>query len=82
MPRNLPLTHLIYEVLKERKQMDDQELYEELSSKVQDLSLSEMEKALMKLEVMGKIVTSSSGRKGGLLIELVTERRYVTPDEE
>jgi len=82
VPRNLPLTHLIYEVLKERKQMDDQELYEELSSKVQDLSLSEMEKALMKLEVMGKIVTSSSGRKGGLLIELVTERRYVTPDEE
>ncbi|RDD54164.1 MAG: hypothetical protein BA066_00970 [Candidatus Korarchaeota archaeon NZ13-K] len=69
-------------MLKERKQMDDQELYEELSSKVQDLSLSEMEKALMKLEVMGKIVTSSSGRKGGLLIELVTERRYVTPDEE
>ncbi|MCS7102429.1 MAG: hypothetical protein NZ992_00930 [Candidatus Korarchaeum sp.] len=82
MPKNLPLTHLIYEILKERTQIDDQELYEILSSKVQDISLSDVEKALLKLEVMGKIIASSSGKKGGLLIELAAERKYVTPDEE
>lgn len=82
MPKNLPLTHLIYEIVKERTQIDDRELYEILSSKVQDISLSEIEKALLKLEIMGKIVTSSSGKKGGLLIELAVERKYVTPDEE
>ncbi|MEM0017735.1 MAG: hypothetical protein QXJ48_04325 [Candidatus Korarchaeum sp.] len=82
MPKNLPLTHLIYEILKERTQIDDQELYEILSSKVQDISLSEVEKALLKLEVMGKIVASSSGKKGGLLIEIAAERKYMTPDEE
>lgn len=82
MSKNIPLIHLIYEIVKEKGQISDQELYETLSSKVQGISISEVEKALMKLEVMGKIVASSSGKKGGLLIELATERKYLTPDEE
>lgn len=82
MSKDLPLTHLIYEIVKEKGQIDDQELYEMISSKVRGISLSEVEKALLKLEVMGKIAVSSSGKKGGLLIEIATERRYVAPDEE
>ncbi|MCC6028805.1 MAG: hypothetical protein LM591_01500 [Candidatus Korarchaeum sp.] len=82
MAKNFPLIYIIYEIVKERGSIDDLELFEILSSKLQRVSLSEIEKALLKLEVMGKIVTSSKGKKGGLLIELAGERKYITPDEE
>ncbi len=82
MSKGFPLIHIIYEIVRERGSIDDLELFEVLSSKLQGVSLSEIEKALLKLEVMGKIVTSSKGKKGGLLIELAEDRKYIMPDEE
>ncbi len=82
MSKGSPLIHIIYEIVRERGSIDDLELFEVLSSKLQGVSLSEIEKALLKLEVMGKIVTSSKGKKGGLLIELAEDRKYIMPDEE
>lgn len=75
---------VIYDILRKKKVMIDRDLYDLVSSKIPGVSFSQVEEALLKLEVMGKISTSSSGKKGELLVELVGsgERRYLTPDEE
>ncbi|MDK2384399.1 MAG: hypothetical protein QI199_06290 [Candidatus Korarchaeota archaeon] len=82
MSRNLPLLTVVYDVVRSKKVINDRDLYELVSSKIPGVSLSQIEEALLKLEVMGKVVTSASGKKGELLIEIAGERRYLTPDEE
>ncbi|MDK2371917.1 MAG: hypothetical protein QI197_00805 [Candidatus Korarchaeota archaeon] len=82
MSRNLPLLTVVYDVVRSKKVINDRDLYELVSSKIPGISLSQIEEALLKLEVMGKVVTSASGKKGELLIEIAGERRYLTPDEE
>ncbi len=82
MSRNLPLLTVIYDVVRSKRVINDRDLYELVSSKIPGVSLSQIEEALLKLEVMGKVVTSASGKKGELLIEIAGERRYLTPDEE
>ncbi len=82
MSRNLPLLTVVYDVVRSKKVINDRDLYELVSSKIPGVSLSQIEEALLKLEVMGKVVTSASGKKGELIIEIAGERRYLTPDEE
>ncbi len=82
MSRNLPLITVVYDVVRSKKVINDRDLYELVSTKIPGVSLSQIEEALLKLEVMGKVVTSASGKKGELLIEISGERRYLTPDEE
>ncbi len=82
MAKSLPIITVVYDVVRSKKVINDRELYELVSSKIPGVSLSQVEEALLKLEVMGKVVTSASGKKGELLVELAGERRYLTPDEE
>ncbi len=82
MSRTLPLLTVVYDVVRSKKVINDRDLYELVSSKIPGVSLSQIEEALLKLEVMGKVTTSASGKKGELLIEIAGERRYLTPDEE
>ncbi len=78
----LPLITVIYDIVKSKGAIKDRELYDLVSSSIPGVSFSQIEEALLKLEVMGKIVASSSGKKGELLIEISGERRYLAPDEE
>ncbi len=82
MSRNLPLLTVVYDVVRSKRVINDRDLYELVSSRIPGVSLSQIEEALLKLEVMGKVITSASGKKGELLIEISGERRYLTPDEE
>ncbi len=82
MAKVLPLITVIYDIVKNKGTINDRELYDLVSSKIPGVSFSQIEEALLKLEVMGKIVASSSGKKGELLIEISGERRYLAPDEE
>ncbi len=82
MSKPLPLVTVIYDIVRSRGVINDRELYDLVSSKLPGVSFSQIEEALLKLEVMGKIITSSSGKKGELLIEVSEERKYLTPDEE
>ncbi len=82
MSKNTPLLNAIYDIVRSKKAISDRDLYELISSKIPGVSLSQIEEALLKLEVLGKVVASSSGKKGELLIEIAEDRRYLTPDEE
>ncbi len=82
MAKSLPLITVVYEIVKSKRTINDRELYDLVSSNLPGVSFSQIEEALLKLEVMGKIVTSSGGKKGELLIEISGERRYLAPDEE
>jgi len=82
MPNNTPLLNAIYDIVRSKKAISDRDLYELISSKIPGVSLPQIEEALLKLEVLGKVVASSSGKKGELLIEIAEGRRYLTPDEE
>jgi len=71
------------EIKKRRGTVTDRELYESLRSKIPTLSLSQLERTLMRLEVAGLIRVSSGGKGGTLVIEAAEgEHAYLTPDEE
>jgi len=54
-----------------------------LRSKIPTLSLSQLERTLMRLEVAGLIRVSSGGKGGTLVIEAIEgEHAYLAPDEE
>ncbi len=75
---------MVYEEVKKRRgTVTDRELYEALRSKDPTLSLDQLERALMRLEVAGVIRVSSGGKGGTLVIEVAEgEHAYLTPDEE
>jgi len=84
LPLDLPLTHVVFEEIRKRRgTVTDRELYETLRSKDPTLSLDQLERALMRLEVAGVIRVSSGGKGGTLVIEAAEgEHAYLTPDEE
>lgn len=82
MSRNLPIITVVYDIVKSKKVIADRDLYELVSSKIPGVSFSQIEEALLKLEVMGKVATSSSSKKGEFLVEVAEERKYLAPDEE
>ncbi|RLG47905.1 MAG: hypothetical protein DRO06_02170 [Thermoproteota archaeon] len=81
-PPPLPLTHIIYQEIRRRGSMTERELFESLRAMHLDVTISEMEKALMKMEIAGLIRVTGRGGRGGFVIELAQARRYLPPDEE
>jgi len=59
-----PNYFVLLEILKKKTAITDTELFEALKAEGVDVSINELNKLLMKLEISGKIqVTSSSRRK-------------------
>ena len=82
MAVRLPVVTVVLDIVRKKGSISDRELYDLVSSKIPGVSFSQIEEALLKLEVMGKVISSASGKKGELLIEYAEGRRYLTPDEE
>lgn len=75
MPTKLWKTHPAYyillEILKKKGSMTDTELFEYMSEEFSDLGIKDFNEMLMRLEIAGKIRTTSLVR-GKKRIELVT----------
>ncbi len=82
MSKNYPLLYAVYEVLRKKSPITDRELIDEVTSIYPGASLSQVEEALLKLEVLGKIVVTHTGKKRDLRIELAEGRAFLSPDEE
>ncbi|MGQ9719282.1 MAG: hypothetical protein ACUVWK_05545 [Nitrososphaerales archaeon] len=67
-----PLKNIIYEKLKQQKNVLDVDLLSELKKERQDLTIKDLNKALMHLEIMG-IVSVKWVRKDARMVE-ITER--------
>ncbi len=77
-----PFWYMVYKVLREKgRAMTDRELFELLRSRDPSVSIADIERALMKLEINGKAMVYEA-RKGTLTIELTEKIRYIAPDEE
>jgi hypothetical protein len=66
-----PAHYILLEILKKKGAMKDTELFEELSGKFKDLGFKDFNEVLMRLEISGKIRTTSLAR-GKRRIELTT----------
>ncbi|MEM3700505.1 MAG: hypothetical protein QXL57_06540 [Candidatus Bathyarchaeia archaeon] len=66
-----PAYYVLLEVLKKKGAMTDTELFEVLSEEFKDLGFKDFNEFLMRLEVAGKIRTTSMVR-GKRRIELIT----------
>ncbi|MDI6691270.1 MAG: hypothetical protein QME50_05310 [Candidatus Bathyarchaeota archaeon] len=66
-----PAYYVLLEVLKKRGAMTDTELFEVLSEEFKDLGFKDFNEFLMRLEVTGKIRTTSMVR-GKRRVELLT----------
>ncbi len=67
MPKNTlwpsePLETTILSILRRRKAMRDMELFENLRQQYENLSYKEFNKALMRLEIWGKILVTTTRR--------------------
>jgi len=82
MPR-FPAWYIVYHILKEEgRVMTEQEIYEKARAVDPLISISDVEKALMKLELNGKIRVYEGSKKGMLNVELAEGAGFLTPDEE
>ncbi|HID17528.1 TPA: hypothetical protein EYP26_04465 [Candidatus Bathyarchaeota archaeon] len=68
-----PLPTAIIEILEKKKSMIDKELLKELEGRCGKLSLRELNNALMKLEILGKVRVSKLV-KGRRMVELASRR--------
>jgi hypothetical protein len=66
-----PAYYVLLEILKKKGAMTDTELFEELSEEFKDLGFKDFNELLMRLEVSGKIRTTSMIRSKRR-VELVT----------
>lgn len=66
-----PAYSMILEILEKKGAMADTELFEELSEECSDLGFKDLNQLLLRLEVAGRIRTTSMAR-GKRRIELVT----------
>lgn len=66
-----PAHYVLLEILKKKGAMTDMELFEALNEELKDLGFKDLNELLMKLEIGGKIRTTSMAR-GKRRIELVT----------
>jgi hypothetical protein len=66
-----PVHYVLLEILKKKGAMTDSELYEAISEDFEDLGFKDLNELLMRLEIAGKIRTTSLTR-GKKRIELVT----------
>ena len=66
----LPLHTLISELLKEKRAVTDVELFEVIRKKYRNIGFRELKKALMKMEILGKIHVSTI-TKGSMWVELI-----------
>ncbi|MDH5459813.1 MAG: hypothetical protein OEW71_02100 [Candidatus Bathyarchaeota archaeon] len=66
-----PAHYVLLEILKKKGAMTDVELFEALNEELKDLGFKDLNELLMKLEIGGKIRTTSMAR-GKRRIELVT----------
>ncbi|MDH5754142.1 MAG: hypothetical protein OEY95_02900 [Candidatus Bathyarchaeota archaeon] len=66
-----PAHYVLLEILKKKGAMTDVELFEALNEELRDLGFKDLNELLMKLEIGGKIRTTSMAR-GKRRIELVT----------
>lgn len=69
----VPLPTAIIEILEKKKSMVDKELLKELEGRCGELSLRELNNALMKLEILG-IIRVSRLVKGRRMVELARRR--------
>ena len=67
--KTYPTYYILLEILKKKGAMTDAELFEELSDKFKDLGFKDFNEVLMRLEISGKIRTTSLAR-GKRRIEL------------
>ena len=82
MPK-LPSWYIVYQILREENRvMTEQEIYEKARAIDPMISISDVEKALMKLELNGKIRVYEGSKKGILNVELAEGMSFLTPDEE
>jgi hypothetical protein len=66
-----PAYYFLLEILKKKDALTDTELFEELSEEFKDLGFKDFNELLMRLEISGRIRTTSMVR-GKRRIELVT----------
>jgi len=69
--KTYPAYFVLLEVLAKKGAMNDTELFEALSDQFEDMGFGDFNELLMRLEVSGKIRTSSMAR-GKRRIEIVT----------
>jgi hypothetical protein len=69
--KTYPVYFVLLEVLAKKGAMNDTELFEALSDQFEDMGFRDFNELLMRLEVSGKIRTSSMAR-GKRRIEMVT----------
>jgi len=62
-----PLHVVIVEILEKKGSMADDELFEALKSIYKDIGFNDLNKALMKMEIAGKIVVSTLMKKKRLV---------------
>lgn len=65
-----PLKNIIYEKLKQQKSVLDVDLLSELKKERQDLTIKDLNKALMHLEIMG-IASVKWVRKDARIVEII-----------
>ncbi|MCS7114599.1 MAG: hypothetical protein RMJ15_10505 [Nitrososphaerota archaeon] len=66
-----PAHYVLLEILRKKGAMTDAELFEHLSEEFKDLGFKDFNEMLMRLEVAGKIRTTSLAR-GKKRVELIT----------
>lgn len=69
--KTYPVYFVLLEVLAKKGAMNDTELFEALSDQFEDMGFRDFNELLMRLEISGKIRTSSMAR-GKRRIEMVT----------
>lgn len=68
-----PVHYVLLEILKKKGSMTNVELFNALTEELKDLGFKDFNELLMRLEIGGKIRTTSMAR-GKKRIELVTEK--------
>ncbi len=68
--KTIPAYYVLLEILKKKGAMSDAELFEYLNEEYKDLGFKDFNQLLMKLEIAGKIRTTSLAR-GKKRVELV-----------
>jgi hypothetical protein len=66
-----PANYVLLEILKKKGAMTDTELFEELNEEFKDLGFKDFNEQLMRLEIGGKIRTTSLAR-GKRRVEILT----------
>ncbi len=68
-----PVHYVLLEILKKKGSMTNVELFNALTEELKDLGLKDLNELLMRLEIGGKIRTTSMAR-GKKRIELITRK--------